>query len=75
MAGKISISITDEHAAIVQEAVRTGVYRIAEDGVEIVRIVHGRRDLYEAFEWLTRCTRSMLAALLDFCLCFVLARV
>lgn len=26
MAGKISISITDEHAAIVQEAVRSGAY-------------------------------------------------
>lgn len=43
---------------------------IAEDGLEfeIVRIVHGRRDLYGLFDWHTRCTRSMLAELLDFCL-------
>jgi antitoxin ParD1/3/4 len=52
MAGKISISITDEHAALLQEAVGSGAYASSSEVVrEALREWRARRvvgDLWDA---------------------------
>jgi hypothetical protein len=35
--GKISISITDEHASVVQEAVRSGAYALSSEATRRIR--------------------------------------
>lgn len=46
MAGKISISITDEHAALIQEAVSSGAYASSSEVVrEALREWRARRSV------------------------------
>ena len=51
MAGKISISITDEHAAIVQEAVRSGAYASSSEVIrEALREWRAKRVVGELWD-------------------------
>ena len=51
MAGKISISITDEHAAIVQEAVRSGAYASSSEVIrEALREWRAKRVIGELWD-------------------------
>jgi antitoxin ParD1/3/4 len=63
MAGKISISITDEHAALLQEAVGSGAYASSSEVVrEALREWRARRsvgDLWDAGIASGRCDSGM----------------
>ena len=51
MAGKISISITDEHAAVVQEAVRSGAYASSSEVIrEALREWRAKRVVGELWD-------------------------
>lgn len=51
MAGKISISITDEHAAVLQEAVGSGAYATSSEVVrEALREWQARRVVGELWD-------------------------
>lgn len=51
MAGKISITITDEHAAIVQEAVRSGAYASSSEVIrEALREWRAKRVVGELWD-------------------------
>ena len=51
MAGKISISITDEHAAMVQEAVRSGAYASSSEVIrEALREWRAKRVVGELWD-------------------------
>ena len=51
MAGKISISVTDEHAALLQEAVRSGDYASTSEVIrEALREWRARRSLGQLWD-------------------------